>query len=278
MNRPAAPTARAQDEPADIDEEEDANDGSDEDADSPARPIHDVSYVPISQRAHTSFANGGGGNSAMLILDEATQPPVDFSVGLPRGIQLSQLPDPRSVRKAMASPDADGWKDAMDQEMANLKSHDIYELVPRMNGMRTLKLGWVFHRKFKNGVFEENKGRLVARGNYQRHGIDYGELFSPVMRRVPSHHSCPRSDFATSTSSNLTSPQPTSTAHSRRKSIWSSQGCVAPGKKNWVWRLQKGLYGLVQAGRTWNEELITHIEDEGFTATAKDPAIYVKNS
>ena len=45
MNRPAAPTARAQDEPADIDEDdedEDANDGSDEDADSPARPIHDV--------------------------------------------------------------------------------------------------------------------------------------------------------------------------------------------------------------------------------------------
>jgi len=49
MNRSAASTERAQDEPADIDEDEedeDANDGSDEDADSPARPIHDVSYVP----------------------------------------------------------------------------------------------------------------------------------------------------------------------------------------------------------------------------------------
>jgi len=30
----------------------------------------------------------------------------------------------------------------MDKEMANLKSHDVYELVPRMNSMRTLKLGW----------------------------------------------------------------------------------------------------------------------------------------
>jgi len=64
----------------------------------------------------------------------------------------------------MASPDADGWKDAMHQEMANLKSQDVYELVPRMNGMRTLKLGWVFHRTFKNDVFEKNKARLVARG------------------------------------------------------------------------------------------------------------------
>ena len=41
----------------------------------------------------------------------------------------------------------------MDQEIANLKSHNVYELVPRTNGMWTLKLGWVFHRKFKNGVF-----------------------------------------------------------------------------------------------------------------------------
>jgi len=57
------------------------------------------------------------------------------------------------VREVMASPDADGWKDAMDQEIANLKSHNVYELVLRTNGMWTLKLGWVFHRKFKNGIF-----------------------------------------------------------------------------------------------------------------------------
>jgi len=50
----------------------------------------------------------------------------------------------------------------MDQEMVNLKSHDVCEVVPRMNGMRTLKLGGVFHRKFKNGVFEKNKSRFDA--------------------------------------------------------------------------------------------------------------------
>ena len=82
----------------------------------------------------------------------------------------------------MAFLDADGWKDAMDQETANLKSYDAYELVLRMNGIRTLKLGWVSHWEFKNGVFEKNKGRLVARGNHQRPGVDNGESFSPVMR------------------------------------------------------------------------------------------------
>jgi hypothetical protein len=82
----------------------------------------------------------------------------------------------------MAAHDADGWKEAMNKEMATLKLHDVYELVPRVRGLRTLKLGWVVHRKFKNGVFDKNKVRLVARGDQQRPGIDYNKSFSPVMR------------------------------------------------------------------------------------------------
>ena len=53
---------------------------------------------------------------------------------------------------------------------------------------------------------------------------------------------------------------------------------VAPGKEDRVWRLKKGLYGLVQAGRMWNEELTTRVESQGFTATLKDPAKYIENS
>ena len=45
---------------------------------------------------------------------------IAFSASLAGGIQLSQLPD----------PDAEGWRDAMDREMQNLKSHDVYELGP----------------------------------------------------------------------------------------------------------------------------------------------------
>ena len=42
----------------------------------------------------------------------------------------------------MAAPDADEWKEAVDREKKNLKSHDVYELLPRTNDTRTLKLGW----------------------------------------------------------------------------------------------------------------------------------------
>ena len=48
--------------------------------------------------------------------------------------------------EAMASPDVDGWKDAIDQEMVDLKSYGVYELVPHER--HAVKLGWLFHRKF----------------------------------------------------------------------------------------------------------------------------------
>jgi len=140
----------------------------------------------------------------------------------------------------MVSPDADGWKDAMDQEMANLKSHDDYELVPRMNDMRTLKRGWVFHRKFKSGVFGKNKGQIIARGNHQRPGIDCGESFSPVMRLEYLHTTLA---LAAIRDLDITSAY----LHGTLKEevyVEQPEGHVALGKRDWAERLRKALYGL----------------------------------
>ena len=50
-----------------------------------------------------------------------------------------------------------------------------------MLGIRTLRIGWVTHRKFKNVVFEKNMARVVTRSNHQESVIDYNKSFSPVM-------------------------------------------------------------------------------------------------
>ena len=106
---------------------------------------------------------------------------VVFSARLPGGIELSQMPGPRSVREAMAASNAAGWVDMMDCEMDNLCTHDVYELVLCTLGMHAIHLSWVLHRKFKNGAFDKHKVSLVACRNHQRPGIDYGESFAPVM-------------------------------------------------------------------------------------------------
>ena len=66
----------------------------------------------------------------------------------------------------------------------------------------------------------------------------------------------------------------------RKEGVYMEQpeDYVAPRKEDRVWRLKKGLYGLVQAGRIWNEEPNTHMESQGFTATPEDLAMYIKNS
>ena len=141
----------------------------------------------------------------------------------------------------MAAPDANQWKDAMGREMENLKSHDVYELVPRTNGIHTLELGWVLHQKFKIGLFERNKGRLVARGNHQRPGIDSGESFSPVVRLDSL-----RTILALAAKSDPDVIQFDITSaylHGElMEEVYMEQpdGYVAPGKEDWVWHFDTG--------------------------------------
>src|SRR5882757_9603515 len=62
-----------------------------------------------------------------------------------------------------------------------------------------------------------------------------------------------------------------------RRCVWCSQrATLLLGKRIGYGALGR-LYGLVQAGRTWNEELNGHMESKESTATVEDSAIYVKN-
>ncbi|KAJ3523089.1 hypothetical protein NMY22_g11605 [Coprinellus aureogranulatus] len=46
-------------------------------------------------------------------------------------------------------------------------------------------------------------------------------------------------------------------------------------KYEWVCRLKKGIYGLKQSGRLWNQKLAGELERLGFTQIKSDPSIYV---
>ena len=149
---------------------------ADEDTDKSADdPIHDVAQVPdlpVRSLRFSHMRNQPGGVALSIA----------FLGQLPGAMLLSQLPDLHSLCEALAAPDPDDWHDVMDCKMENLRAHDVYELVLRASGAHTIHLGWVLHRKFKNGTFDKNKARLVTRGNHQRPGIDYDESFAQVIR------------------------------------------------------------------------------------------------
>lgn len=61
---------------------------------------------------------------------------------------------------------------------------------------------------------------------------------------------------------------------------WMEQpeGFEEPGKEDWVWALVKGLYGMKQAGRTWNQTMHTAMLEWGFTRLTVEHCIYYRNN
>ncbi|GJV08628.1 retrovirus-related pol polyprotein from transposon TNT 1-94 [Tanacetum coccineum] len=74
----------------------------------------------------------------------------------------------------------------MEEEMSSLKKNHTWELVNQPLGQKLVSCKWLY--KIKKGIEGVHKprykARLVARGFTQRSGIDYNEVFSPVVRHT----------------------------------------------------------------------------------------------
>ena len=67
--------------------------------------------------------------------------------------------------------------------MGSLQKNGTYQLVELPKGKRPLKCKWVFKlKKDGNGKLVRYKARLVVKGFEQKKGIDFDEIFSPVVK------------------------------------------------------------------------------------------------
>ena len=71
----------------------------------------------------------------------------------------------------------------MREEMDSLWKNDTYELTELPKGRKSLKNKWVLKVKNDNEKLLKYKARLVVKGFGQKQGIDFDEIFSPVMKR-----------------------------------------------------------------------------------------------
>ena len=73
--------------------------------------------------------------------------------------------------------------EAMQDEMKSLHKNHTYELVKLHKGMRALKNKWVFKVKLEDHNLKPRyKARLVFKGFGKRNGIDFDEMFSPLVK------------------------------------------------------------------------------------------------
>ena len=90
---------------------------------------------------------------------------------------------PVSYAAAMRSPQAAQWIAAMEEEKAAFFNNGSCEIVDLDPSWNLLSSKWVFKvQRDGNGTITRYRARLVSRGFLQREGIDYGDIFSPVVR------------------------------------------------------------------------------------------------
>ena len=186
---------------------------------------------------------------------------------------------PRTYAQAMRSPDRDEWAGAVRAEREVLESMGTFELVPesqaRQGGYNVLHSGWVFAKKplLTGGV--KFKGRVVARGNEQREGIDYHEVYAPVVNPVTM-----RVLLAIAAQRGYDVDQLDVTAAFLNGKLDADEHVYmhipdgferVPGH---VFKLRRSLYGLRQSPRHWNRVLHEFMMGHGMQQSQVDRCLY----
>ena len=90
--------------------------------------------------------------------------------------------DPKLLKEAMNSPEWPEWEKAIQIELEMLQRMGTWELMDAPKDRKPITNKWVFVRKYsKDGILQKYKAHLIARGFSQIPGMDYNEMFSPVV-------------------------------------------------------------------------------------------------
>ncbi|KAF0710662.1 hypothetical protein As57867_005479, partial [Aphanomyces stellatus] len=75
------------------------------------------------------------------------------------------------------------WLEATQDEYNSLLNNGTWVLTDLPPGRKALACKWLWRNKFDAvGRFTKYKARLVIKGFLQRYGLDYLEIFAPVLR------------------------------------------------------------------------------------------------
>ena len=187
--------------------------------------------------------------------------------------------EPSTYSEAISCDDSAKWLVAMQEEVESLHKNRTWDLVKPPKDKKIVGCKWVFKRKEGIPGVEDAKykARLVAKGYSQVHGVDFNDVFSPVVK-----HSSIRVLLALVAMHNLELEQldvKTAFLHGElEETIYMQQpeGFEIKGKKDHVCLLKKSLYGLKQSPRQWYKRFDSFMVGHGYSRSQYDSCVYFR--
>ena len=205
-----------------------------------------------------------------------TKAPQRYSPSL-HYLLLTDAGEPEYFGEAMQGNDSIKWELAMKDEIKSLQKNGTWSLTKLPEGKKALQNKWVYRLKEESDGSRRYKARLVVKGFQQKHGIDFTEIFSPVVKMTTI-----RVILSIVAAENLHLEQldvKTAFLHGDlEEDIYMTQpeGFEVPGKENLVCKLHKSLYGLKQAPRQWYKKFNEFMSNSGYNRCDMDHCCYVK--
>lgn len=179
---------------------------------------------------------------------------------------------PQTIQELKERDDWHKWKHAVDEEVSALIENNTWTLVSELpQGRKAINSMWVFSIK-DEGNSSRYKARLVAKGCSQRPGVDYSETFAPVAKMTTVRvmlSIAVKKDW-------LIHQMDVKTAFlngSLQEEIYMR---LPPNEHGQIelCKLNKSIYGLKQAGRSWNHKFDETITKLGFHKLNSDSCLY----
>lgn len=191
---------------------------------------------------------------------------------------LTDAGEPESYEEAHSVPESQKWLKSMKEVVGSLDENDTFDLVDKPKNQKILKNKWVYRIKTEDGNSQPRyKACLVVKGYEQRKGVDFDEIFSPVVR-FPSI----RVYLERAASLDLEIEQldvKKAFLHGElEEDVYMAQpeGFEVKGKEHMVCKLKKSLYGLKQAPRRWYKKFESFIKEHGYKRTTSDHCVFIQ--
>jgi hypothetical protein len=191
--------------------------------------------------------------------------------------------EPKSVREALKSLQADQWINAIAVEVDNLRSHSAFHLVPRSEplskGKKIMRLTFVFKIKVHaDRSLEKFKARLCVVGTGQVQGQDFWESYSSTARTTSVKLILIITavegwiDFHFDINGAFLNADIDADVYTEQAPGQEPE--TGPNGEAMVWKLDKAIYGTVQAARLFRAKFRAFLLSIGFEESMDDDNVY----